>query len=317
MPIGVYATSWECVEYLDIQDKQTFQVTERRFIRFTTAMSRKFETLANRCFLPVRKTHKYEHPDPRTLSEQARNDVFTPLSNVLKLDEDLLALITLKTNNGATTITSDNIVLRTGYSYNYSVKDHIELKYDGDQTSFFYSGTPQEANEVDGIFGYHEDFTEAWQTLDTIQNSGGIDTVETSLDVVDADAFDEVGLKPRFQEQQILRLGTTDTAEMVYVLGVNYSANTVEIRRAINGSTAAAALNGSPIQVWRPQEEIKHAMLVFATHAYRRKDSVGNEAEKLFTPSGVLIVPEGIPKEVADMVTAYKRHLFANFSQRT
>lgn len=306
--IGVYATAWEVTEYLNASDNQSYLVDERRFIRFTIQMSRKFETLINgRHFLPSRETQKYEHPETFWPPGELPRDIFTPLSNTLKLEDDLLALIELKTNNGDTTISSDNILLMTGYSYNYSPKDHIELKRDGTQTAFYYSGTTQEANEVDGIFGYHEDYAQAWQSIDTIQNAGGINAVETSITVVDADAFDEIGMKPRFQEQQILRLGSVDTSEMVYVQTVNYSTNVIQVQRAVNGSTAAVAAKDVAIQVWRPQDEIKHAMLVLATHAYRRKDTIGSAAEGIHTPGGMLIIPEHIPREVADMVKAYKK----------
>lgn len=301
---GVYATAWEIAEYLDVHDEQTFLITDPRFFRFTVQMSRKFDTLAKRKFAPEQRTYTYDHPDSRAYLESG----FTSFPNTLKLDHDLLSLITLTTNNGVTPITADNIILRTGDSLNYLPKDIIELNIDGDQTVFLYSGTPQEANTVDGIWGYHEEYDEAWQSLDTVQDVAGINTTVTTITVIDADAFDEVGLKPRFQQQQLLRLGTANTSEMVYVTGINYSINTLEVIRGVNGSTAAVATNGSTIQVFRPMPEIKHALQILTTHAYRRKDSVGAEADKnLFTASGVLIIPQQIPREVADMVLAYKR----------
>ena len=70
----------------------------------------------------------------------------------------------------------------------------------------------------------------------------------TMITVADADAFDEFGQKPRFQEQQLLRLGTTDTVEMVYVVGINYSANTLQVVRGVNGSTAAIAAKAAELE---------------------------------------------------------------------
>ncbi len=304
---GVYATAWEVVRYLGNEDSQTYQVTDQRFLQFTIEMSRKFDTLAKRLFVPERVTYTYDHPDPRAITEWASSG-FVTHPNVLKLDHDLLSLITLTTNNGATPITADNIILRTGNSLNYLPKDIVELNIDGDQTVFLYSGTPQEANTLDGIWGYNERYDQAWQTLDTVQDAGGINASVTTITVADADAFDEMGIKPRFQEQQLLRLGTVDTSEMIYIINVNYSANTLQIIRAVNGSTAAVAAEDSVIQVYRPMQEIKHALLILSSHAYRRKDTVGREGDKtLFTAAGVLTIPQTIPREVADMVLAYKR----------
>lgn len=72
--------------------------------------------------------------------------------------------------------------------------------------------------------------------------------------------------------------------------------------------TAAVAAQSSAIQIYRPMREIKHVMLILASHAYRRKDTVGREGDKtLFTAAGVLTIPQTIPREVADMIKAYKR----------
>lgn len=307
MPHGVYATAWECMSFLDIQDRQTFLITDRRFIDFTLEMATLFDTFAKRWFLPVRETRYYDHPDDSSFQVAVGSGYSTALPNILELDADLLALLTLKTNNGERTITADNYFLRTGYSYNFYPKDSIELKIDGTQTTFLYSGTPQQANSVEGIYGYHEKYSEAWASLDTVQDAGGIDAVTTTITVVDADAFDEVGQKPRFQEQQLLRLGTTDTAEMVYVVGVNYSANTLQVVRGVNGSTAAVAAASSTIQVYRPMRDLRNAMKILTAKQYRRKDSINSGTDgKMMTATGMLIIPEQLPSEVADMIKAYK-----------
>ena len=307
MPHGVYATAWECMKYLGIQDKQTYLIADRRFIDFTLETASLFDTLAKRWFRPVRETRYYDHPDTSAVRVAWGSGFATSFPNVLELDADLLAMITLKTNNGDRTITADNYFLRTGYSYNYYPKDLIELKIDGTQTTFFYSGTPQQANSVEGIFGYHEKYPEAWQSLDTIQDSGGLDGVVTTITVADADAFDEFGQKPRFQEQQLLRLGTTDTVEMVYVVGLNYSANTLQVVRGVNGSTAAVAAKSTTIQVFRPMADLCHAMKILTSKQYRRKDSIKSGTDgKMMSATGQLIIPEHLPGEVADMVKAYK-----------
>lgn len=316
---GVYATAWEVVDYLGIQDGQTFIIDDDRFLRFTVMMSRKFDALAKRFFVPIRATYTYDHPDETVFREiggsrEVAGSGFVTLPNVLKLDHDLLSLITLTTNNGNTVIPTGTVILRTGPSLNYIPYDTIELDINEAQNVFLFSGTPQQSNTVDGIHGFHESYSGAWQTLDTVQDVAGLNTTVTTITVTDADAFDELGLTPRFQQQQLLRLGTTDTSEMVYVSTINYSLNTVQVIRGVNGSTAATAANGTAIQVYRPMDEIKHAMLILSAHAYRRKDTVGTEAERnVFTPTGVLIIPQQIPSEVADMILAYKRPFIRSY----
>lgn len=307
---GVYATAYEVAEYTKLYDTDTFLINDTRVLNFSLQMSRKFDTLCKRFFVPIRDTKAFDHPIQNAQSRLGFNrlDPFlSDLPNQLKLNRDLLAVNTLTTNNGDTTITAANYFLMTGYEHNLTPKDRIELSVDGTQTTFLYSGTPQQSNSVDAIWGYHEDYDNAWQQLDTIQDVGGINASATSVTVTDADAFDELGRKPRFQQQQLLRFGSIDTSEMVYVSGINYSTQVLTIIRGVNGSTAAIQANATAIEVFRPQEEIKHAMLVLATHAYRRKDKVGDESDQKFAASGVIIMPPGLPKEVLDMLRTYKR----------
>lgn len=305
---GVYATAWQVAQYIDTYDEPSYVVEDDRFLRFTVQMSRKFDTLCKRHFVPFRETHRYDHPSD-ALAQSLRSGGFEVFPNELLLDKDLLSLISLTSGNGNVTITSSSWLLKNGYSYNYTPYDRIELKVNAAITTFTYSGTPQQSNTVVGLWGYHEQYSDAWQLLDTVQDGSGISAAATSFTATDADAFDELGLKPRFQAQQLLRFGSSDSGEFAYVKSVNYSANTVTIVRGVNGTTAASQSNGTEIYVYRPPADIEHAALILATHAYRRKDSVGADSDQPFAASGVLALPPRMPAEVVDILKAYKRPL--------
>lgn len=317
---GVYATAWEISDYIKVKDKQGYQVTDSRLFRFAVQASRKFDKFCGRVFLPRRETRYYDHP-----SKMQRNASFplsptslaSPYPNVnlaqadttrLKLDDDLLAVVALTTNNGNTIITANNYNLMVGEEYNLMPYSAIQLLINGTQTNFLYTGTTQRANEVDGIWGYHEEYAEAWQQIDTVQ-SDPLTVAATSVLVNGADDDDEMGLRPRFQEQQLLRFGTTDTAEMSYLKKVDYTANTLTIKRGVNGSTAAQVPQGTPIQVWRPHADIVGGLLVLAAYVYRRKDSVGTQKDQTLAASGVLILPSKLPDDVKDEIGFHRRIL--------
>lgn len=304
--IGVYATAWEVIEYLGDQDAGSFSVTDERFLRFTIAMSRKFDTHCRRVFLPRRETQEYDHPSPENISLTLSDPVSNSAPNTLILDGDLLQVLSLTTKQGAITLTSSEYYLRQGFTYNKQPYDRIELIIGETQDVFEFDTTKQKANVLDGIFGYNKDYSQAWQTIDSIQTD--INSTISTIEVEDADASDELGLSPRIQRQQILRLGDLETSEYVYVQDVNYTNDNLTVTRAVNGTTALVTTSsGTNINVWRPLDDIKHALLVLSAQAYRRKESIGHGGDQTIAASGILIFPQRLPQEVKDMLSEYRK----------
>lgn len=320
--LGVYATFEELKEYLrGTQNVNFAPQDDQRLKQFCVEMSRKFDTECNRRFYPVRQTRYFDHPKNLTTGRPAYpyyqtsswND--SPMviprmgydtADTLLLDDDLLQVIALTTNNGATTISSSDYWLKTGDSYNYPPYDRVQLKPNGTTTLFNYADTPYQANALTGDWGYHEYYDEAWQLVDYVDTA--INSTETQVTVGDVDGEDELGLSPRFKVQQLGRFGNSAQAEMFYVTNKSVDHDTLTIKRGVNGTTAAAQAAGTAIYLYRPMVELKYALEVLATWAYRRKDSVGGQDDyPVASPSGIVILPSKLPGEVKDMIAAYKR----------
>lgn len=317
---GVYATVYQVKNHL-IKKKEVGRLLDddEQLQRFCIQASRDFDSYCHRHFFPRRQTRYYDHPTQRQSRSTASASLGilptvgaglvtgTYYADRLRLDKDLLEVITFSTQNGNVTISASDYFLQTGDSYNHPPYDTLVLKADGSVTALSYTGTPQRANVIDGIWGFHDDWSNAWALLDTVQNDP-LAVAGTSVTVTDANGTDEQGLTPRFQIQQLLRFGTGASAEMAYVTKVDNDNDVLTVVRGVNGSTAAEQAQGTGIYVYRPMWEIQNAMLFYATYLYRRKDSVGGADDRpLASASGVMILPNQLPGEVARNIDAYKR----------
>lgn len=307
---GVYTPYETLKEYLSIPAAQVSD--DKLLSAFTEQASRKFDAFCHgRHFYPIRQARSYDAPASPSPAfggyYNSWNSTFPNIppitvdNTLLELDDDLLEVATLTTNNGSTTIS--DYLLMTGSTYNFPPYDKIQLKSDGAITEFSFSGTPQSANTVTGTWGYHEQWGQAWQdSQDTVENNPLSDS-GTSITINDVDGANLFGFTPLFQYQQLLRI----ESEYVYVTGKNTTTNTLTVIRGVNGTTAAAHVQNTPIYIYQPMAEIVLAMLTLATYAYRRKDNVGRDSDRGSTALGIVQMPAKLPADVTDILDIYKR----------
>lgn len=220
--------------------------------------------------------------------------------SLLVLDDHLLDLTTLTTENGTVTIVNTDYHLMCGADYNLTPYDRILLKDNGSQVTFQYSASIQKSQAVTGVWGYRELYSEAWQdandTVKTNYTANG-----TTIAVNDADGVDIWNVTPRFQAGQILRIDT----EFFYVTAVTAATtNTLTVRPAWNGSTAANHSAGATIYVWRPQEDIFQAALDLTAWLYRHKD-VREQGQIAYPSLGVTMNPDRLPTTVQEVLKRY------------
>ncbi len=278
-----YATLTDVRTLCGLTDTQTADDSQlRRYLRDATRI---LEQETRKKFYPRRETRYYDHPDN---------------ASVLKLDDWLLEVETLTTQNAGITIAVADQVLSCGANRNLRIYDRIELRPDGTYTAFLYSGTRQKANAVTGIWGYHEDYGSAWlDANDTLKS--GVNASVTTLSVNDADGADLYGETPRFKAGQLLKIGT----EFLYVTVVTASTtNTLTVLRGFFGTTAAAHLTGDTIYIYQPMEDISRACLDLAEWMYRNK-GVMDQGSVGYPSLGVTIKPVALPTKVQEVITRY------------
>lgn len=119
--------------------------------------------------------------------------------------------------------------------------------------------------EINGIWGLHRDYTNAWLKVDDLQ--GNITDSATTLTVADVDGADPYGRVPRLSQGHLLRIGT----EYLAVASVNTSSNVVTVRRGVNGSTAAAHSTGDDVEVWQVESSVERLVARQAAFMYARR----------------------------------------------
>lgn len=243
---------------------------------FLKSVSRYVDTQTARYFYPQIETRYYDVPD------STQSDL-----RVLKLDGDLLEVITLVNGDGVT-IPSTEYGLRPRNTSPYL---YIRLV---DNSTYYWAsdgaGDTHDVIAVTGIWGYHNRYGEAWKTVTTLAEA--LDTSETGFDVASGSAL-VVGDLARFDN------------EISYISAI--VTNTLTGTRAENGSTAAAHDNGANVRVWQVTQDLKHAVLETAMQAYKRRFGVSGNNTATVTAAGVVLAPKDIPTIMAEFILAHRR----------
>ncbi|GAB4434151.1 MAG: hypothetical protein Kow00120_00330 [Anaerolineae bacterium] len=214
-------------------------------------------------------------------------------ARVLELDEDLLEAITI-TNGDGTVIAGDAYILLEPNTTPYNA---IALQ-PSSGLRWTYTTDWRGAIQIDGIWGDHDAYADAWlDTLDAVQDDP-LAAGATTIAVADADGIDAYGT-PRFEVLQYLKLDD----EVVQVVAINTQTDTLTVRRAALGTTAAAHAAATPIRSYQPMEDIRMACTSLATWLYRTRESVG---EKIQFLGGAQIITHEAP---ANIQTTLRKHV--------
>jgi hypothetical protein len=296
--VNVYATIDELKTFLaGGLEEGISEDDDDLFKRFCIVASRAFDTWVTngvspkRRFYPTIATKDFDHPSSDT--------------TLLKVNNDLLEVTTLTTENGAVAISSSDYVLKAATGdYNRTPYTQVQLVEDGTTTTYSYNGSVYKANALTGVWGYHDEWADAWEDSgDTVQDDPLSDSA-TTLTVNDADGDDINGLPRRFKIQYLLKI----ESEYLWVTDVNTSANTLTVRRGMNGSTAASHVQGTAISIFRPMDEIRHAIETLAAYLYQRRHSIGTVDDRpLATMEGVLVMPSMLPEVVQKILRPYRK----------
>ncbi len=174
----------------------------------------------------------------------------------LLLQEDLLSLTGL-INGDNSSISLTDVVMLAG-----------ELRLINGAV-FVYETTPLNAIDVMGIWGYHDDWHNAWRSSgDTVQNNP-LSSAALSLTVTDADGADGENETPRFQVGQLLKIEN----EYLRVLAVNTTTNVLTVLRGANGTTAASHAQNVAISIYQPPHDAALVCLRLAAWLYREPDN--------------------------------------------
>ena len=261
-----YVTYATVKEYLNI----TGTGDDDLLVSICTRASRIWDRLCRREFFETLATHRFDFQEGYLL---------------MLYDVDLLSVTTLTNGDG-------NTIANTGYwlyPLHFFPKRWIELDQSGGDI-FTYSTTPQRCIQVDGLWGYHADYDNAWASSgDTVQDDP-LTAAATTLNVSDG---------TKFAVQQIIKVDS----EQLYITAI--SDNALTVARGRNGTTAAAHDADTAITIWQPDADIVHWVMRLAAWLYAQKDA---PFEKQAYPDvGVVSVPTAMPVDIAAAAKGYRR----------
>lgn len=245
----------------------------RRFVRDASRLA---DLWTKRTWLPYLETKRHE-----------RNRIINPYN--LHVFDDLLELNSLVNGNGGS-IPIGDVYLTPRLEY----PKHF-IRVVDNSGSYFDIAYNQETIDVEGVWGAHFDYNNAWVDVQDNIIGGITSTVNNftvSANAVAADGF------PAYEIGWIIKINSE------YMLITNYSATTLTVIRGVRGTTAAAHSDGDDIYVFRPDERVVFGVNEIVKWMYEHRDEVQSGVQ-LSPNLGVVIVNE-LP-EVHQMLKGLRR----------
>jgi len=224
--------------HLQLADDDT--ASDADLLKALQQASHLIESLTNRRYCP--------HVESRIAS------IDTNHPTELILPDDLLSLTSL-TNGDGTAISTDDIEL---VPQSNDVPASTLMLINGE--SFTYSESAVNAITINGTWGWHDRWSQAWRdSKDTVQDDPLSDSA-TSITVTDADGSDGDGFNPRFEVGQLLRI----ESEFVRVLAVDTDNNQLTVLRGVHGTSASEHIQGAVIYTYQPVPAIRDLCVRYA-----------------------------------------------------
>lgn len=276
MNLNTYAT------LTDIRTRQGLAAADTgddtRLLAKLRAATAQIERYTGRHFCPVLATRKFDWFSPKLL-------LFRGL--------DLLELTSV-TNGDNTAVAAQAMISLGGVQGSiYGIELDPALDF------FRYATTKTRAISVTGVWGWHDDYANAWKPAG--ENVVTMTSNATTFTAASATGTDGWGLLPRFQVGQLIQLD----AEYMHVGGV--SGNTVTVIRGANGSTAAAhSASSTPIYSYVPPVDISEICLRWAAWLYKQEDAGDYSGITGSKQMGSLSVPPDLPADLMRLLAGLR-----------
>ena len=296
--MNTYTSLHRVKEYLNLNTTSASAnaTDDPTLLNFINRASRSIDKYTRRRFYPRLETRFYDYIQ----------------SQKIFLDDDLLSLSTLKTQNGACTVASGVLFLQTGQNWNRPPYNKIVIKTDSGST-FNYSGTTQRSNEVTGHWGYHEDYNNAW--VDTGASLATAYTASAgSMNLAGAGSYgvgasDTLGEYPRISVGDLIKIGD----QFLQVIGGGTSGNgQVNVVPYANGTAGASAAAGASIAKFSFEPDVEWAARRLTAWLYGERDTPYT-TRTAFVQLGTLEIPQGMAVDIRQKLNRFVRTTFETY----
>lgn len=246
---NLYATPTEIKAALPNAIRSTTTTYDAELLRLAGEVSRYVENHTHRVFHPTLAT-RYFHGNGRC---ELRVPDLLSITSVSVSEDDGQTYTLLAATDYFASVEGD---INSPKSWT-----HLHLDVNGD---WVYWPRGQRSVKVVGVWAYVDDRNTAWEDSTDEVESDPLAADGTSCTVNDHDGADERGITPRFAPGQLYRI------ESEFIEGTGAAANALTIVRGRNGTTAAAHVQNTQIDIWRPPEPVKQAVLTQCTRTLMR-----------------------------------------------
>lgn len=217
-------------------------------------------------------------------------------AQILFLADDLLSVTSLKLDEDAdgtyeATLAATDYQL---YPLNTFPKSYAKIKSGGDYGGF--ADGIEAGVQIVGVFGHGDGLvaTPYRSSGDAVADVGGITAAATTVAVTSG---------ANFGAGQTLRI----ESEQVYVESI--ATNTLTIRRAMNGTTAATHVQTTAIYIYEYPSPIQQAVLIETSRQWKRKDEGFMTAQLGSLETGMLQVYQKLDPFTQQVVDRYRRRV--------
>lgn len=241
---------------------------------------------------PVRKLKKRPFFAPYIESRSVKIRVHNVNSGDETIDLGMFLLELTTVLAGTQNVTSKVIAIPAGFA----PFDQLQINTGDCETWYTLETSPAIRRRhpnpltITGIWGWHEDWSNAWIATSKVAAAGITTTTQTTFDVT----ADQGQL---FSPGHMLLVGTE------YMEIVSISTDTLTVKRGFNGSTAAIHAGSAVVAILDIPDDIQRITARHASALYARKGSF--EAQQL-TQVGVVQYPQDLLMEMNNTLNTYR-----------
>ena len=271
--LNSYATLQEFLDFRSTTDTDT--VDDGVVEKLLEGTSRYIDSYCGRTFYPRVEALLFDCPE----------------ENLIYINDDLCAVISLL-NGDSTTIASSDYTLLSANLYpkwGVKLKDNSGLFWESDDDS-----SSEQVISLTGFYAYHKEYAKrGWSSAGTLAAAIAT-TTATTFTMTDGHTL---------KAGNILKIDN----EVMIVSSIATSDTITPVARGDNGSTAATHLINTVVYKWNAQADIVQSCLEMAASAYRRRKGNGTTGAAQVTAAGVVITPQDVPGQAREILDKYVR----------
>jgi hypothetical protein len=164
-----------------------------------------------------------------------------------------------------------------------------------------YQTIPTRAITVTGIWGWHDDYANAWRPSANTITAAITDTTTATVSASAPTGTDGWGMSPAISVGDMIQIDS----EWLFVVSI--TGNALTTIRGVQGTTATTHLNGASIQVYAPPSDLSDIAARWASWLFTQDST--DYGQRVFSPYGAMVgikVPAGVPPDLYQALEPYR-----------